>query len=289
MPAVLIASATLVVSAGVPLYVSFRLKMGFAILRQSLLVLSLGEGRDPVSGSRISVRFLIRQATRFPHPYIRVRDLSVSKGQRARIKLRKRRRLPFEAMAAPASVVITETLLKASSGDRKSAERLLELLYDRLRSLARNYLRRESPGHSMQATELVHEAFLKLVDQSRVDWRGESHFYAVGAIAMRRILTDHARAKKRYKRGGEVLKVTLHDDVALAPNRGEDVLAVEAVLQELEKLNKRHARIVEMRFFGGLTVEQVAEALDLSKDTVKRDWRICKAWIRQRLRTTEAE
>lgn len=186
-------------------------------------------------------------------------------------------------MATAVSTLITDALQKASAGDRYSSEQLLNLVYDQFRKLAGNYLRREKSGYSMQATELVHEAYLKLVDQTRVDWKGRSHFYAVGAIAMRRILTDRARSKGRYKRGGKAVRVTLHDDVALARDRDEDVLAIEEALNQLERLNKRHAKVVEMRFYGGLTVDQVAEVLGVSKETVKRDWRICKAWIRQRL------
>lgn len=170
--------------------------------------------------------------------------------------------------------------------DRASAEELFPLVYDELRRLARRYLVRERPGHTLQPTALVHEAYIKLVDQSRVDWQGRTHFFAVGAKVMRNLLIDHARAKGRAKRGGGRHRVTLAEGVTPF-SRGEldidQLLALNESLDRLAALDPRQARVVELRFFGGLTVPEVALVLGVSQRTVEGDWTHARAWLRREL------
>lgn len=174
-------------------------------------------------------------------------------------------------------------LLSEIRDDRSKAKDLLPLVYEQFRSLAANYFRRENKGHTLQPTELVHEAYMKLVDQSRVDWKGKTHFFAVGAQAMRRILVDHARAKHRVKRGSGAPKLSLDEELTLSPDREEDLVLLDEALTDLEKINPRQAQIVELRFFGGLTVAETAEMLGVSKRTVEGEWTMIKAWLRREL------
>ncbi|MFG0319853.1 MAG: ECF-type sigma factor [Planctomycetota bacterium JB042] len=181
----------------------------------------------------------------------------------------------------------TRALNELASGDGSAAQRLLPLVYDRLRDLARRHLDRERPGHTLQATALVHEAYLKLVRQNDVDWKGKTHFFAIGAGAIRRILVDHARTRGRGKRGGGARKLGLDEGAVLSPERDEDVLALEEALERLERQDPRQARIVELRFFGGLNVAEVAEVLGVSKRTVEADWTMVRAWLRRELSETD--
>ena len=178
---------------------------------------------------------------------------------------------------------ILRLLDSASAGDANAADQLVPLVYDELRQLAGNYLRREHPGHSWDSTELVDEAYLKLVGQTRVDWNGKSHFIAIAATMMRRLLVDHARAKMRDKRGGDRQRVYLADHVRVSQNNDEDLLAVNDAIDKLADLDPQQARIVELRFFGGLTMDEVAEVLGLSKRTVEREWTMIRAWLRREL------
>ena len=177
----------------------------------------------------------------------------------------------------------TQILQEMQAGDRNAPARLLPLVYDEFRHLARHYLKAERANHTLQPTALVHEAYLKLVDQSRVNWQGRTHFFAVAAQAMRRILVDHARAHLRQKRGGGAHRITLDDAVALSPQREEDVLALDEALEKLAQLDERQAKIVELRFFAGMTVEEVAESLGVSKRTVEADWTMARAWLLREL------
>jgi len=186
-------------------------------------------------------------------------------------------------VAATDPDLMTHTLCEAASGDREAAQRLFQMLYDPLRLMAGRYLRRERPGHTFSPTALVHEAYLKLIDQNRVDWRGRTHFLGVSAQIMRRILVDHARGRGRGKRGGGRIRVHLDEHLALSPSRDEDLLAVDEALEELARLDPRQAAIVEMRFFGGLTVEEVATVLGVSKRTVEGEWTVIRAWLRRKL------
>ncbi len=171
----------------------------------------------------------------------------------------------------------------ASGGDRQAADDLMSLLYGEFRRLAADYLKRERPEHSLQPTALVHEAFLRLVNQRNVQWQGRSHFFAVGAQAMRRILVDHARRKNRDKHGGGRHRIALDEQMTISKRHDEDLIAIDDALEELAKIDPRQAKIVELRFFGGLTVAEVAEVLGVSKRTVENDWTIVRAWLRRQL------
>jgi len=191
-------------------------------------------------------------------------------------------------MASDKTPQVTQILCDIQEGDRSAAEKLFELLYDEFRELAGRYLRRERGDHTLEPTALVHEVYMKLVDQTRVHWQGKTHFFAVGAQAMRRILVDHARHHQRVKRGGGRQRIALDEQVALSPERDEDLLALDEALIKLAKVDARQATIVELRFFGGLTVAEVAEVLGVSKRTVESEWTMVRAWLRRELREDEA-
>jgi RNA polymerase sigma factor (TIGR02999 family) len=178
---------------------------------------------------------------------------------------------------------ITQLLGQMKAGDRSAAERLMPLVYGQFRALAAQYLRKERGNHTLQPTALVNEAYLKLLDQSRVQWQGRTHFFAVGAQAMRRILVDHARRRQRLKHGGQRARVTLDEGVALSPDRDQDVLALDEALLKLAELDERQAKVVELRFFAGLTVDEVADVLGVSKRTVEGDWTMARAWLHREL------
>lgn len=172
-------------------------------------------------------------------------------------------------------------------GNRDAVDRLLDLVYDDLRALAASHLRREGPGHTLQPTALAHEVFMVLVDQTKVDWKGRSHFLAIASQAMRRILIDHARGKDRQKRGGGWKRIELTEQGEPAGDEKSsgivDVEVLDSVLKKLAELDPRQARIVEMRYLAGMTVEEVAEALGVSKRTVEGDWTMARAWLRKEL------
>ncbi len=177
----------------------------------------------------------------------------------------------------------SQLLDRAASGEREAADRLFELVYDEFREMAAGYLRREPSDLTLQPTGLVHEAFLRLIDQANVDWKGRTHFLAIGAQAMRRILVDHARKRRRTKRGGDRLRISFDDQIVLSPRHDDDLLSVDQLLGELQEIDPRQAKIVELRFFGGMTSAEVAEYLGISKSTADREWRIVRAWLRQQL------
>jgi RNA polymerase sigma factor (TIGR02999 family) len=174
-------------------------------------------------------------------------------------------------------------LLRAwGAGDREALDRLTPIVYDELRRLARSYLRRERPDHSLQATALVNEAYLRLVDYKHMQWQDRSHFFAVSAQLMRRILVEHAR-RHNLKRGGDVQHVALEESAVVGGGRPGELLALDDAMNELARLDPRKAQVVEMRFFGGLSVEEVAEVLKVSPITVMRDWTTAKAWLYREL------
>jgi RNA polymerase sigma factor (TIGR02999 family) len=176
---------------------------------------------------------------------------------------------------------VTELLIEWTAGRSEALERLLPLVYEDLRRQATRYMRRESPGHALQPTALVHETYLRLVDQQRVKWRNRAHFYGVAAGMMRRILIDEARARHAQKRGEGWEQVTLSDVAEPeAGAAGIDILALQDALERLAAFDPRKERIVELRYFGGLTIEEAAEVLGLSEATVVREWTIAKAWLR---------
>ena len=178
----------------------------------------------------------------------------------------------------------TQSLVRLSKGADRAAEAMYPLMYDELRVLARHFMQQERQDHTLQATAVVNEAYLRLIDQTRVDWRSKAHFMAVAAEMMRRILVDHARRRAAAKRGGDRRRITLDEGLAEAADAHEvDLLALDKVLDELAKLNRRQARVVELRYFAGMSVKEVAFALGVSERTVKGDWRVAKAWLRRRM------
>lgn len=181
---------------------------------------------------------------------------------------------------------ITQLLLSWRKGERSALDELIPLVQTELRRLARNYMRRQKVGHTLQTTALVNEAFVRLVDSNRVNWQDRNHFYAICAQLMRRILVDFARKKASLKRGGERVQVTLGDNVDVSDERDAEVVALDEALERLAKMNERQSRIVELRYFGGLTEEQIAETLEISSRTVRRDWNLARAWLYRELSRT---
>jgi RNA polymerase sigma-70 factor (ECF subfamily) len=177
----------------------------------------------------------------------------------------------------------TQILQAITAGDRSDVAKLMELVYDDLRGLARVQMSRGTPNHSLNPTAVVHEVFIKLIDRENVDWRGKSHFYAICARAMRDILVDYARQKASQKRGGDRQRLPLADDVALSPQRDEDVLALHEALNALAEIDEQRALIVELRFFGGMSVKEVAEALGIAERTVGNQWATVRLWLRKYL------
>ena len=184
---------------------------------------------------------------------------------------------------------ITEQLIAWSKGDDAALEQLIPAVYQELRRMADHYLRGEDSGHSLQPTTLVHEAYLRLIDQTKVEWQNRAHFFGVAAQMMRRILIDHAKAKHRVKRGGTAVKVMLDENVNFTQERASELLALDDALESLARMDERKSRIVELRYFGGLTVEETAEVLGISDKTVMRDWNLAKAWLYRELTNNPAD
>jgi len=179
---------------------------------------------------------------------------------------------------------ITQTLRQWSGGNHKVLEDLMPLVYDELHKQAARFLNRERRDHTLQTTALIHETYLKLIDQREVNWESRTHFFAIAANLMRRILVDYARTKKRDKRGGDAVKLTLEEAATVAvKERSIDLMALDEALKRLEKIDKQQARIVELRYFGGLSLEETAEALRVSRTTVATDWAMAKAWLHREL------
>ena len=194
---------------------------------------------------------------------------------------------PIErSLETPLPGAVTELLRAWGDGDDRALEQLTPLVEAELRRLARGYMRRERRGHTLQTTALVNEAFLRLTDARRVRWQDRAHFLGISARLMRRVLVDHARSRGYQKRGGGAERVTLHEGLVTAPEPAVDVLALDRALEALAAVDARKSRVIELRFFGGLSVEETAEALHVSPDTVKRDWRLAKLWL---LRELEGE
>ncbi|HEX8474968.1 MAG TPA: sigma-70 family RNA polymerase sigma factor [Pyrinomonadaceae bacterium] len=174
---------------------------------------------------------------------------------------------------------VTRLLIQLTDGNRTVLDELLPLIYHELRSLAANYLRRERHGHTLQPTALVHEAYLRLIDQTQVRWQNRAHFFGVAAQMMRRILVDYARGHGANKRGGEFQKLSLDENIDVSGERASELVALDDALNALAAIDEQKSRIVELRFFGGLSVEETAEVLGVSAPTVKRQWRMAKAWL----------
>lgn len=186
-------------------------------------------------------------------------------------------------MATPLTQQVTGLLLDWSNGDKGAYDKLVPLVYDELHRLARHYMSREREGHTLQTSALVNEAYLRLVDQRRVRWQNRAHFFAISAQVMRRILVDYARKQRRVKRGGARQQVSLDHALAISNDRSPDLVALDEALSDLTEIDERKARVVELRFFGGLDVNETAEALHIHPNTVVNDWRFAKAWLHSRI------
>ncbi len=184
---------------------------------------------------------------------------------------------------------VTVLLAELSKGNEQAASRLIPLVYNELRRLAGGYMRRERTDHTLQATALVHEAYLKLVEQRNVNWQGRTHFFAIAAQVMRRFLIDHARGHLREKRGAGERPIPLDEALVFAPEQSLELVKLDESLERLAQLDARQSKIVELRFFGGLTVEQTAEVLGISPKTVKRDWSVAKAWLHGDLKANHGD
>lgn len=192
-------------------------------------------------------------------------------------------------MKTPASAEVTKLLLAWGDGDEQALDQLLPLVHRELHDLARRYMAGERPGHTLQASALVNEAYLKLVDNRRVQWQNRAHFFGISAQLMRRILVDFARRRHYLKRGGGAQQVTLDEEFVVSPSGSKDLVAIDDALKALEAVDARKARVVELRFFGGLSVDETAETLKVSPDTVLRDWRLARAWLHGELNKGAAE
>lgn len=178
---------------------------------------------------------------------------------------------------------VTELLVAWSNGNQAARDQLMGVVYDELHRLARRYMRRESPGHTLQTSALLNEAFLRLVDQKNVHWQNRAHFFGIAAQMMRRILVDYARSRNYEKRGGGVRALSLDEAFIVSDARNEEVVNVHEALEKLTEFDARKGQIVELRFFGGLSIEETAEVLGVSPGTVMRDWTLAKAWLRREL------
>jgi RNA polymerase sigma factor (TIGR02999 family) len=188
------------------------------------------------------------------------------------------------AMTPGSGHAVTDLLQAWASGDQGALDELLPLVYDELRRQARRYMRAQPAGHTLQTTALVHEAYLRLVGQAPVEWKGRAHFFGVAAKAMRSILVDHARARSAAKRGGSARAITLDDAGRLAgPQASVDVLALHEALGRLAELDSRKSQLVELRYFGGLGIDEAAAVMGVSTATVKREWTTARAWLRREL------
>jgi len=182
-------------------------------------------------------------------------------------------------MPESSTIEMTRLLVDWSNGDKEALDKLMPFVYQELHRLAHQYMRKENAGHALQTTALVNEAYLKLIDQSRVQWQNRAHFFAIASQMMRRILVDYARKRLYAKRGGEAIHVSLDEALVVSNEKAPDLVVLDEALKSLEEIDARRSRVVELRFFGGLTVEETAEVLKVSSDTILRDWVLAKAWL----------
>ena len=184
----------------------------------------------------------------------------------------------------PAPAAVTQLLIDWSNGDENALRQLIPLVQEELRRVARRHMAHERAEHTLQATALVNEAYMRLVDVRQVKWQNRAHFFAMSARLMRRILVDFARSRRYQKRGGGAQQVSLQESMVVSPEPGADLVRLDEALTALAAVDERKAQVVEMRFFGGLSVEETAEALHVSRDTVIRDWKVAKAWLLRELK-----
>jgi RNA polymerase sigma-70 factor, ECF subfamily len=187
------------------------------------------------------------------------------------------------------SARVTTLLRKATAGDSSAADQVVPLIYEELRGLASHFMARERPDHTLQTTALVHEAYRRLVDQHHSDWQNRAHFFGAAAKAMRRILVDHARSRLAHKRGGDAPRLQFEESLSVPCEQSRDLIDLDSALSRLAALNARQARVVELRFFAGLNVDETAEAVGISPKTVKRDWTVARAWLHRELRSRSVE
>lgn len=183
----------------------------------------------------------------------------------------------------PSPPSVTELLRNWSDGDHQAQEQLFQIVYNELHRQAARYMRREHPGLSLQTTDLIHEAYLRLVDQQTVEWQNRLHFFAIAAKVMRHILVDHARSQQAAKRGGADIRLPLEEAMVISPEPDLDFVALDEALTRLTQIDLQQSQVVELRFFSGLSVEETAKVLEVSERTVKRDWNVAKAWLRREL------
>ena len=192
-------------------------------------------------------------------------------------------------MLKSSTMEITQLLLAWGKGEQAALEQLTPLVYDELHRLAHRYMGHERPGHTLQTSALVNEAYLRLIDSSHVRWQNRAHFFAVSAQLMRRILVDFARSRHNLKRGGDTRKVSLDEALLVSPESNTDLVALDDALKTLFSLDARQSQVVELRFFGGLSVEETAEVLHVSEGTVRRDWSLAKAWLHRELSNEDGD
>jgi RNA polymerase sigma factor (TIGR02999 family) len=183
----------------------------------------------------------------------------------------------------PSPNEVTQLLVEWSNGNQQALEKLMPLVYEELHRLAHQYMNRERPGHTLQTSGLVNEAYLRLIDQREVHWQNRGHFFGIAAQMMRRILVDYARSRHYAKRGGDAQQVSFDEGVIVSPERATEVVALDEALKRLAVIDERKSQIVEFRFFGGLSIEETAEVLKVSPGTVMRDWTLAKAWLRKEM------
>jgi RNA polymerase sigma factor (TIGR02999 family) len=206
-------------------------------------------------------------------------DCSLS-DQSKELLLQKRREVP---KITPSLPNLTAMLRDWSNGDRQAQDQLFRAVYNELHRQAARHLRHENPGLSLQTTDLIHEAYLRLIDQQHVEWQNRLHFFGIAAQVMRRVLVDHARSRQAAKRGGSAIRLPLEEAMAVLPGLDLDFVALDKVLTRLAEIDPQQSQVVELRFFSGLSVEETAKVLDVSERTVKRDWNVAKAWLRREL------
>ena len=185
------------------------------------------------------------------------------------------------AVMKTSSHEVTQLLMDWGNGNQTAAEKLMPLVYEELHRLAHQYMNKEHPGHTLQTSALVNEAYLRLIDQKQVHWQNRAHFFGIAAQLMRRILVDYARSRRYQKRGGDARQVDLDEAMIVSQERAADVIALDDALKSLAEFDARKSQIVELRFFGGLSIEETAQVLEVSPGTVMRDWTLAKAWLRK--------
>jgi RNA polymerase sigma factor (TIGR02999 family) len=192
---------------------------------------------------------------------------------------------PMDDTHGASQVHVTQLLIAWGDGDRAALDQLMPLVYEELRRLAHSYIKRERPNHTLQTSGLINEAYLRLVDQSQLKLKNRTHFFGVAARLMREILVDYARKRKYAKRGGDAQRVPFEETLIVSDQRAADIVALDDALRELSEIDPRQSQIVELRFFGGLSIDEAAEVLNISPGTVMRDWTLAKAWLRIAVRS----